>query len=196
MYLGLLITFIVVFIMYFSVYRKENGIVLASMVIIGAASGISFGIKHAGSLNVGIKFSESTFILYLWAFALLFLFITINTKGAVFEHSKAVPNKWIVSGTEGIEDNLPDLMTKSFEAFSENSYENAINFLEEALSVTKDLQTELKVRTELAFAYQLMGQNDLTKEQLKAALELAEKLGDNWVDDITAALKELTERNK
>lgn len=86
---------------------------------------------------------------------------------------------------------LYQVIEEGFNSIEAEDYDGAIRSFNLALDFSEDKQLDLKLRTELAFAYQMSGNVLGAIGQLKRALELAGDLNDNSYSDIENSLNKI-----
>jgi tetratricopeptide (TPR) repeat protein len=83
---------------------------------------------------------------------------------------------------------LEQVIDEGFNCLETQRYEDAIRSFNLALDFSDSGELDLKIRTELAFAYQMSGDLQNAQKQLETALELAEDLNDNSAYEIRNSL--------
>lgn len=190
----IIFTILILALVYYRLYKTENGNALASLALLGSAIGISTSLTFLRSNTIYIQDNVlSNIVISVWVLCMVFIALTYSSKSKPADLLAAGHNVVNARQTEIPEQSsrLPGLIEQSVDALNKQNYDEAVDLLETAITFSKDLGTELKLRTELAFAYQLSGEHDLAKEQLETGMMVAQELGDSWVNDLSNAVDRL-----
>lgn len=190
----IIFTILILALVYYRLYKTENGNALASLALLGSAIGISTSLTFLRSNTIYIQDNVlSNIVISVWVLCMVFIALTYSSRSKPADLLATGHNVVNARQTEIPKQSsrLPGLIEQSVDALNKQNYDEAVNLLETAITFSKDLGTELKLRTELAFAYQLSGEHDLAKEQLETGMIVAQELGDSWVNDLSNAVDRL-----
>lgn len=194
MFMWIILTILILSLVYYRLYITEDGKVLATLSLLGSAIGFSAAIAVLHSNSIYIQGNLMANLIFgVWALVVVLISITFMVKrqGVGLTYVNSIAGRAELLSKQSESGHSPGLIEQSVEALNTKRYDQAIDLLEKAIDFSEDLGTELKLRTELAFAYQLTGENDLAKEQLQKGMQIAQELGDSWVYDLTNAVDKL-----